>query len=105
MILTPEEARNVIWGDDENWGRVSGTKKIVEQGRWDTYFEEIFLHRPTNEHYCFEWSEGSTECQDSEPFEYDNEVKPVKMIQKEVTELKWVVAKEEEAEVIHQQAS
>ncbi len=94
MKLKPEDARNVVYRDHGDWARIEGTECITGQGRWDTSYEAVFLHKPSGKHYMFDWSQGSTEGQDQEPYEYNSDdVCPCLVIQKEVTETKWVAVK------------
>jgi len=89
--LTGEQARFIVWGEDEDWKMVKGTKEIVDQGRWSTAYEAVFLHIPSGKYYLFGWSRGSTECQDEKPYEYDKEVDIPEVVEKEVLVKQWVV--------------
>lgn len=89
MKLTRDEAREVIYGDHEDFEAVKGTVKIIDQGRWSTASEGVFLHKPSGKHYLLNWSQGSTESQDESPFEY-SDPDPVEVESKEVTVIEWV---------------
>lgn len=88
MKLSAEVAREVIYGDNEDWKEV--TKSITSRSRWSIFYEGVFLHVPSNKHYWFNWSVGATEQQDEIPYEFDKEVEPVEVrpVEKVVTD--WV---------------
>jgi hypothetical protein len=89
MKLAPKKARLIIDHDDPNWKSVTDAT-IVDQRRWSTAYEQVFLYTPSNKYYLFGWSQGSTECQDEQPFEYDTIVEPQEVVEKEVLIKKWV---------------
>lgn len=89
MELTSEQGRAIVYGDDNDWDEVSGTRQIIENTRWSIVHEAIFLHKPSGKHYSLVWSRGATEQQDESPFEYD-EPEPVEVELKEVTRMEWV---------------
>ena len=88
MKLTGEEARNIVWGEDEDWDEVED--HVVDNSRWSIFHEGIFKHTLTGRHYEFFWSVGATESQDERPFEGEDEVKPVEVAQREVLVKQWV---------------
>jgi hypothetical protein len=90
MKLTGKEARDVIYGDSDDWEEVTGTVLIVDKSRWSIQKEGVFLHKPSKKHYEFYWQVGATEMQDEQPFEYDKEVEPVEVELKEVIIQKWM---------------
>lgn len=72
LILPVDEAENIIWSDHPDWEEIQ--TEITSQGRWDTYYEGVFKHMPTNKFYSVCWSKGSTEYQDVGLFEGEKEV-------------------------------
>ncbi len=66
--------------------------RIIDQGRWETHSEGVFEHE--GDHWLIKWSDGSTEMQDSAPWEYDNTVKATLVHEKEVMVKKWVPVEE-----------
>lgn len=71
--------------EDLKYDCVKGSKKIVEQGRWETFFEGIIKIK--NKYYLINWVEGSTELQDNYGCE-DGEFKEV--IEIESISKKWI---------------
>lgn len=88
MILTGEEARDVVYDDHDDWEKVY--KKIDGHSRWAVQYEGVYLHKPTKEHYCFCWQKGATESQDEQPFEYETQYSPTKVREIEVIGTGWV---------------
>ena len=91
MQLTKEEARELIWGDLEDWEEVE--REICDTSRWSILYEGIFKH--DGRHYSMCWSEGATEQQDERPFEYD-EPELVEVVAKPKMIVEWVPKKEHE---------
>jgi len=89
MKLTRNEGQEVIYGDHADFEAVKGTEQIIDQRRWSTTSEGVFLHKPSGKHYLLSWSRGSTESQDESPFEY-SDPDPIEVEPKEVTVTKWV---------------
>lgn len=84
MKLTAEEACEIIDGDHEDWEKVQ--KTITGKSRWSIHRQGIFRHLPTGKLYKLEWSEGATEQQSEEPFQYaDPELIEVQAVEKVVT--------------------
>jgi hypothetical protein len=90
MKLTGQEARDVVYDEADEWSEVKGTEEMVDQRRWVTVFEKVFLHVPSGKYYRFCYEQGSTECQESCLYEYEDFVEPVEVELKEVTVSKWV---------------
>lgn len=88
MKLTGQEAQDVVYEDHEDWQVVE--TETVGNSRWSVHKESICIHVPTGEHYLFSYSVGATEYQEEHPFEYEKEVTPVKVVQKEVVRTEWV---------------
>ncbi len=89
MILTPEEAREVIWDDHEDWVNEEGPH-LEESRRWSLIYTGIFLHKSTNKYYQFCWSVGATEQQDEQPFQYEKEVKVIEVHKLLVQKEEWL---------------
>lgn len=81
--------RDVVYRDHPDFEMVKGTQTIIDQTRWSTVEEAVFLHKPTGKYYELSWSHGSTESQDESPFEY-GDPEPVEVIEKEVLVKQWV---------------
>jgi hypothetical protein len=89
MKLTSEEAKSVVWEDNEDW-KPESVEVIEETSRWSVFKSRVFEHLASGKFYEFDWSEGATECQDESPYEYDKEYTPREVVKKEVTSYKWV---------------
>lgn len=90
MKLTGKEARDIVWGDSDDWEEVINTVRAIDKSRWSIEKEGVFLHKPSNKYYKFYWQVGATEMQDEQPFEYEDEVEPVEVELKEVIVQKWI---------------
>ena len=89
MKIKPQLARKIVYNDDDNWVKVES--HIVDQSRWDTHCEYIVQHKTDGKHYSFYYSHGSTEQQDTSPFEdVTEDVEFTEVEQREVTKLEWV---------------
>jgi len=88
LILSPEEARSVVYQDHEDFELVQTT--IVDKTRWSVIYHGVYKHLPTNKFYSVDWSVGATEQQDESPFEYDKEVEFIEVEPREVTVIKWI---------------
>jgi hypothetical protein len=65
--------------------------KVIDNSRWSIHHEIVFEHE--GKFYRTYYSVGATECQDEEPWEYDDEVDCTEVVQKEITVMAWVPAK------------
>jgi len=89
MKLTGQEAREVVWEEHPDWEQAS-SPEIYDTSRWSNLFSGVFKHLPTDKYYEFCWSQGATECQDEQPFEYEKEVEPI-LVEKQIVQVeKWV---------------
>lgn len=88
MKLTREEAQSIVWGDTSDWKTIE--ENTIGHSRWAIEKEGIFQHLPTKRYYKLDWNEGATEMQDEAPFEYDEGIEAIEVIQKEVTIKQWV---------------
>jgi hypothetical protein len=73
----------VLWGDDK-----IVSDEIVDNSRWSIIHELIFSH--DGHFYRTTYSVGATEQQDEGPWEYDDLVDCVEVVEKEVMVKKWV---------------
>ena len=87
MILTPEDARDIVWEDHEDWQKIR--VDIVDSTRWSIVYEGVFLHIPSNKHYLLGWRKGATEMQEEQPFEYEDEVEAKEVELVEVVVKQW----------------
>lgn len=87
MKILKEEAELIVGEDHDDWKLVY--EEIVDQRRWVTVFDGVFLHKPSGKHYSVSYEKGSTECQDSEYF-YGAEIDFQEVESKEVVTKAWV---------------
>lgn len=71
--------------------------KIVNSKRWSLIREIIFEY--DSKFYRTSYSQGATEMQEEEPWEYIDEVECTEVIKKEVTVMQWVPVEEKQEEV------
>lgn len=88
MKLSEEEARLVAYEDHKDFEQVE--RDIVDSGRWTIQYNTVVKHTPTGKHYLYYHSEGATEYQEREPFEYEGTVEFLEVEQKEVKTMQWV---------------
>jgi len=93
MKIIKEEAIDIVTGCHPDWTVVEDN--ITSQSRWETYYEAIVKHNPTNKYYTVDYSRGSTEQQDNQWF-YGNEVEFYEVKQQEKTVLVWVPVNNEQ---------
>lgn len=67
--------------------------RIVNTTRWSIIHEIVF--EDNGKFYMTTYSEGSTECQDESPWEYDDEIKCTEVELKEVKVKKWIPVEDE----------
>ena len=73
--MTYDEFCEWVGGDEYDLNEVSN--EFIEQGRWTTSYEIVFLH-DDGKYYRFVREEGSTEMQEIDTYEVDvEEVHPV----------------------------
>lgn len=87
MKILKEEAIQIVQEDHFDWELIE--EEMVDQRRWVTVFEGIFLHKPSGKHYSVSYERGSTESQESEYF-YGKEIEFQEVEQKEVMKKVWV---------------
>ncbi len=92
MILTADEARNVVYNDHEDFTTIES--EITDTSRWSLHHKGVFQHKPTGKFYATNWRVGATENCDEDAFEYDKEVEFTEVIPQEVTVIKYLPIKE-----------
>lgn len=60
-VLSDEEFEEVIYGNDFE---AVTPKNIVDQSRWHTHFEQVFMNKDWEYYIRIEWARGSTEYQE-----------------------------------------
>jgi len=85
--LTKEEARELVWDGLDGWSVIE--TKTVGHSRWSIEKEAIIYNKESGKHYSLRWSEGATEQQDEEPFEY-SEPELVEVTHQEVMIKQWI---------------
>jgi len=90
MKLTPQEALDIVCGDDDAWREEEDSEKITGHDRWNIYKTAIFEHTPDHKFYRFSWGQGATEIQDTEPFEYEEEYEPTEVVKQQRMVYLWV---------------
>ena len=63
--ITPEDWQGVLWGFDDVFEAVT-VKTVTGQGRWNTYYSQVFKHKDSGNFVEVSWRSGSTEMQDCE---------------------------------------
>lgn len=91
LELTPEDARLIIYDEHNDWKMIND--EIYDTGRWSEFHESVYLYISSNKFYKFNWSVGLTEMQDERPYEYDNIVKPIEVVPKDI--IKTIYVKKE----------
>lgn len=74
LVLTKEEARDIVNGDSEC---VTILQELVGNSRWSLDYRLVF--GKDGKFYETSYSRGATECQDEQPFEYEDEVKCIRV--------------------------
>lgn len=65
--------------------------KIIDTKRWSVIHEIVFEDK--GKFYLTTYSEGATECQDEEPWEYEDEIDCTEVELREVKVRKWMPVK------------
>lgn len=92
MLIPADEAEEIVYDEHSDWTKED--ESMVDQRRWVTVFEGRFKHVPTGCHYLVYYERGSTECQDADLFGFDKEVQFTHVVQRPVTEMRWVPLEE-----------
>ena len=68
--MNQEIAEAIInWTDHDEFDhfKVVTAKRIVNQGRWSTYYAQVYRDERDGSHWVLNWGRGSTEMQDDGP--------------------------------------
>lgn len=68
LIVTKEEARDIIYEDHEDYDVISD--EITDHRRWSVDHEVIIKRLSDEKFFQGNYSRGATESQDEKPFEY-----------------------------------
>lgn len=71
LRLTPDEGRNVVWNDHDDFETVK--TEIVDVTRWSLIYENIYKQKSSGKFFKTSYSVGATEDQDEPPYEYVKE--------------------------------
>jgi hypothetical protein len=72
LKLTEQEARMIIWDDDENFKIIN--QSIVDTTRWSIITNIIVQRQSDGKFFKSCYSKGATECQDERPYEGEDPV-------------------------------
>ncbi len=80
LKLKPSEGRNIVFGYDKNFTQIEN--EIVDHSRWSVHHRIVVQRKSDQKFFVGYYSDGATESQDEDPYEYDEfaeftEVKPV----------------------------
>lgn len=70
LILTAEEARNIVYEDTNEYDVISDD--IVSTSRWSEHHDIIVKRVSDGKFFESNYSTGKTEMQDESPYEYDD---------------------------------
>lgn len=91
LTITAEQAREIVYEDNEDWVKLYNTEEITGKSRWSVHVQCVFKHTPSNKFYLFKWSRGATEYQEEKPYEYEKEVSVDEVVEKEVIVKQWTI--------------
>lgn len=74
IILSKEDGNNLLWGDNNVYEVVDSRYEFIDQGRWTTTFNALVREKGSENYYFLNHTDGSTEMQENDPFEYDDPV-------------------------------
>lgn len=72
LILSPEEAREIIYGYDTDYEIIQ--KNFIESRRWVSNYSCIIKRKSDNKYFKTIYEVGNTEEQDVRPYEDETEV-------------------------------
>ena len=70
LQLTNEQARNILWGGDEDDAFVIIQDKIKSKTRWSIVYEIVIKRKSDNKYFKDTYRIGATESQDESPYEH-----------------------------------
>lgn len=77
--FTKQQLQAILWDEE---GTVV-LNKMVDQTRWETHYRFIFKPQREDKLYETSYSKGSTERQDTQPWEYQDEVECTEVVKYE----------------------
>jgi hypothetical protein len=78
LFLTPNEARDILYGDHKHTNNRVVRDEIIGIGRWNTEHSLVF-QLANGKYYETTYSKGATEYQEERPFEYDDRVECIEV--------------------------
>jgi hypothetical protein len=90
--LTPEEGRDIVWGEAENYEEVES--EVIDMSRWSVHYVGVFKDLRDGSFWETCWSKGATEYQYEQPFEYEDVAEFYQVEPKEVTVVKYMKVEE-----------
>ncbi len=72
LKFRPKEARDVLWECDDDFKIIE--TEIVDQSGWSIHKSCVLQRKSDSKFFIVDYSEGATENQHEEPFEYEDEV-------------------------------
>lgn len=70
LILTKDEARNIVWEDSKEFKTISN--EIVDTRRWSNVHDIVIQRLSDGKYFADGYSVGATEMQDESPYEYSD---------------------------------
>ncbi len=70
LDLTVEEARNIVWGDHEDYETISDN--IIDKRRWSIDCEIVVKRKSDGKFFRDNYSRAATEVQEEKPYEYSD---------------------------------
>lgn len=68
LNLTNEQARNIVWGEDDNFIEIKC--QIVAQKRWSSVYKIVVQRKSDGKYFADKYNVGATESQDERPYEH-----------------------------------
>lgn len=81
-------------GIPNDWDAIDNAKgeviydKVIDNSRWSVIHEIVF--KLDDKFYLTHYSVGATECQEERPWEYEDDIRCVEVVEKEVLVKKYV---------------
>lgn len=86
MLFNKSDLQDIAGQDTPEGFEIVESPKIIDQGRWTTYYEMVFSY--DGKYYKTSFGRGSTEGQEEWPYEYEKdeiECKEVHPVTKTIT--------------------
>ena len=71
MNFKKQDLKDMAWGDHDPERFEVVKRELVDTTRWSHHYEMVF--RFEEKLYITHYSVGATECQDEEPYEFEND--------------------------------